>query len=49
MSIGARPWYRSNTFNHTAFPAARLAAARHTTVSVCLPARDEARTIGPII
>ena len=49
MSIRARAWYRSNTFSHSAFPAERLAAAREATVSVCLPARNEAPTIGPIL
>ncbi|HWF35433.1 MAG TPA: glucosyl-3-phosphoglycerate synthase [Solirubrobacteraceae bacterium] len=39
----------ANTFSHRAFPAARLAAERELTVSVCLPARDEERTIGPIL
>ena len=43
MSLRARSWYRSNTFTHAAFPAQRLAAERDCTVSVCLPARDEAR------
>ena len=38
-----------STFSHQAFPAARLAAERKQTVSVCLPARDEERTIGPIL
>jgi glucosyl-3-phosphoglycerate synthase len=49
MSLRARSWYRSNTFTHGAFPAQRLAAERDCTVSVCLPARDEARTIGAIL
>lgn len=49
MPIRARSWYRSHTFTHAEFPAARLAAGRELTVSVCLPARDEARTIGPIL
>jgi glucosyl-3-phosphoglycerate synthase len=49
MSLRARSWYRSNTFAHGAFPAQRLAAERDCTVSVCLPARDEARTIGAIL
>jgi glucosyl-3-phosphoglycerate synthase len=42
-------WYRSNTFSHTAFPAARLARGRTQSVSVCLPARNEAATIGAIV
>src|SRR5436305_9696203 len=37
------------TYHHSAFPAQRLAAGRSASVSVCLPARDEARTIGPIL
>jgi glucosyl-3-phosphoglycerate synthase len=49
MSIRARSWHRSNTFAHDAFPAQRLAAEREVTVSICLPARNEARTIGAIL
>jgi glucosyl-3-phosphoglycerate synthase len=37
------------TYDHRAFGAERLAAERERTISVCLPARDEARTIGPIL
>jgi glucosyl-3-phosphoglycerate synthase len=47
--MAQRAWYRSNTFDHAEFPVQRLAAERETTVSICLPARDEARTIGPIL
>jgi glucosyl-3-phosphoglycerate synthase len=49
MSLRARTWYRSNTFAHADFPADRLAAERESTVSVCLPARNEAATIGGIL
>ncbi len=49
MSARARSWYRSHTFTHEDFPADRLAAAPPRRVSVCLPARDEARTIGTIM
>jgi glucosyl-3-phosphoglycerate synthase len=49
MSLRARAWYRSNTFSHQQFPATRLAAQREASVSVCLPARNEARTIGAIL
>ncbi|MBV9473365.1 MAG: glucosyl-3-phosphoglycerate synthase [Solirubrobacterales bacterium] len=49
MSIRAVSWQRSNTFAHNAYPPARLAAERQRSVSVCLPARDEARTIGTIL
>jgi glucosyl-3-phosphoglycerate synthase len=45
----ARSWHLTNTHAHSEFAAGQLAAAREATVSVCLPARDEARTIGPII
>ncbi|MGA2925236.1 MAG: glucosyl-3-phosphoglycerate synthase [Solirubrobacteraceae bacterium] len=45
----ARAWHRSNTYVHDAFTPERLAAERQLSVSVCLPARDEARTIGPIL
>ena len=49
MSIRTRSWLRANTYLHDAFPAERLAAERERTVSVCLPARNEARTIGAIL
>src|SRR6476620_6276838 len=38
------------TWHHAEFSVARLRAAkRGRTISVCLPARDEAATIGPIV
>lgn len=37
------------TYHHLEFPPARLAAQRCATVSVCLPARNEEATIGPIL
>jgi glucosyl-3-phosphoglycerate synthase len=49
MSLRARSWHASHTFTHTEFPPERLAAERDLSVSVCLPARDEERTIGPIL
>ena len=49
MSLRARSWHTDRTFAHADFSASRLAAARTSTVSVCLPARDEAATIGPIL
>jgi glucosyl-3-phosphoglycerate synthase len=49
MSIRAQTWHARNTLHHREFPAARLAAERTATVSVCLPARNEADTIGPIL
>jgi glucosyl-3-phosphoglycerate synthase len=42
-------WHRSASFHHSEFPPERLAAARSAGVSICLPARDEARTVGAIL
>jgi glucosyl-3-phosphoglycerate synthase len=42
-------WYATNTLHHAEHTAERLAASRERTISVCLPARDEAATIGPIL
>ncbi|MCW2952062.1 MAG: glycosyl transferase family 2 [Conexibacter sp.] len=39
-------WHRRRTYGHAAFPAQRIAAEKRSSVSVCLPARDEAATIG---
>src|ERR1700719_1731926 len=49
MAIRPGAWYRAHTFTHRDFSAEALAEARTGTVSVCLPARDEAGTIGQII
>lgn len=49
MSLRAQSWCRNRTFHHQQFPPERLAAERSATVSVCLPARDEEQTIGPIL
>jgi glucosyl-3-phosphoglycerate synthase len=49
MSLRARAWHRSHTFAHTEFPPERLVAERAGTVSICLPARNEASTIGAIL
>ena len=35
--------------HHREYPAARLAAERDVSISLCLPARNEAATIGPIL
>ena len=42
-------WLRERSFHHSRFPAERLAAERGASVSVCVPAREEARTIGAIV
>jgi glucosyl-3-phosphoglycerate synthase len=41
-------WLRERSFHHSQFPAERLARERTATVSVCVPAREEAATIGSI-
>jgi glucosyl-3-phosphoglycerate synthase len=45
----ARRWYASRTFHHGDFPAERLASERTRSVSVCVPARNEERTVGAIV
>ena len=37
------------TLHHRHFTAAAIAATRERSISICLPARDEAATIGPIL
>ena len=37
------------TFHHTEFPADRLRAEREETISVCIPAREEAATIAGVV
>jgi glucosyl-3-phosphoglycerate synthase len=37
------------SYHHSAFPPGRLAAARRDSVTVCVPARNEAATIAPIV
>jgi glucosyl-3-phosphoglycerate synthase len=45
----ARAWAQARTFHHSEFPPERLRDERVGSVSVCLPAREEAGTIGPIV
>lgn len=49
MSIRAQAWHASHSFAFEDYPVDRLASSRAETVSVCLPARNEATTIGPIL
>jgi glucosyl-3-phosphoglycerate synthase len=46
---GTTGFARLRTFSHLEYPAGRIAAQREMSVSVCLPARNEVRTIGPIL
>src|SRR2546423_9302201 len=45
----ALDWHGRRSFHHSAFPPERIAAERSDGVSVCLPAREEAETIGRIV
>jgi glucosyl-3-phosphoglycerate synthase len=45
----ALDWQRRRSFHHSDFPPERVAGERTQSVSVCLPARDEAATIGRIV
>jgi glucosyl-3-phosphoglycerate synthase len=45
----AEDWARARSFHHSLYPPARIAAEREATVSVCLPARECASTVGPIV
>lgn len=49
MSIPARSWHQTHTFSHRDFSLAQLASQGGASVSICLPARDEARTIAAIL
>jgi glucosyl-3-phosphoglycerate synthase len=49
MAIRASAWYQANTLSHRDFRPEALGDARPGPVSVCLPARNEAATIGQII
>ena len=46
-------WFGNRTFHYSQFePLAKLRSARErtgTTISICLPARNEAATIGPMV
>jgi glucosyl-3-phosphoglycerate synthase len=45
----AEEWAKARTFHHSLYPAARIAAEREQSVSVCLPARECAETVGEIV
>ncbi len=49
MSARSQSWHGSNSFHHSAFAPERLREQRSGTVSICLPARNEQRTIGAIL
>jgi glucosyl-3-phosphoglycerate synthase len=45
----AEEWARVRTFHHSLYPAERIARERGASVSVCLPARECANTVGEIV
>jgi glucosyl-3-phosphoglycerate synthase len=45
----AARWAQSRTFHHSLYPVERVAAERDKSVSVCVPARECAATIGEIV
>jgi glucosyl-3-phosphoglycerate synthase len=45
----AERWAKARTFHHSLYSARRIAAERDSTVSVCLPARECAGTVGEIV
>ncbi|HTA13729.1 MAG TPA: glucosyl-3-phosphoglycerate synthase [Solirubrobacteraceae bacterium] len=49
LTPAAERWAKARTFHHSLYPAARIAAEREQSVSVCLPARECAGTIGEIV
>src|SRR5437764_2792547 len=42
-------WAHARSYHHTAFSAERLRADRTATISVCVPARETAETIGGVV
>ncbi|HYM55524.1 MAG TPA: glucosyl-3-phosphoglycerate synthase [Solirubrobacteraceae bacterium] len=49
QSAAAERWAKARSFHHSLFPAERIAAEREHSVSVCLPARECAETVGEIV
>jgi glucosyl-3-phosphoglycerate synthase len=45
----AERWAAGRSFHHSLYPAQRIAAERRHSVSVCLPARECAQTVGEIV
>jgi glucosyl-3-phosphoglycerate synthase len=45
----AERWAQARTFHHSQYPPERIAAEREGAVSVCLPARECAATVGEIV
>jgi glucosyl-3-phosphoglycerate synthase len=48
-AASAERWAKARTFHHSVYPAERIAAERRQSVSVCLPARECAATVGEVV
>ncbi|HEX5307457.1 MAG TPA: glucosyl-3-phosphoglycerate synthase [Solirubrobacteraceae bacterium] len=48
-NTAAEQWGRTRTYHHSLYPPERIATERKQSVSVCLPARDCAGTVGEIV
>ena len=49
MSAAGPGWLGRRSYHHSAFPPERIKAERSESISVCVPARDEAANIEPIL
>ena len=48
-STAAQRWLQRRSLHHSAFPPERIRRERTASISVCVPARETARTIGPTV
>ena len=48
-ATAAERWAKARTFHHSLYSAQRIASERTHSVSVCLPARECAGTVGEIV
>ena len=48
-ATAAERWAKARSFHHSSYSAQRIAAEREQRVTVCLPARECAETIGEIV
>ncbi|HEX4436101.1 MAG TPA: glucosyl-3-phosphoglycerate synthase [Solirubrobacteraceae bacterium] len=48
-AASAERWAKARTFHHSVYPPERIAAERRQRVSVCLPARECATTVGEVV
>jgi glucosyl-3-phosphoglycerate synthase len=48
-ATAAERWAQTRSFHHSRYPPERIAALREQTVTVCLPARECAATVGAIV